>query len=65
MTIDEFVDMYATYSRLIMASPQDRAVELARARDAVRERFPHADEIDVPMRSLCWRADRTDRVTGR
>ena len=40
MTIDEFVDMYATYSRLITASPQDRAVELARARDAVRERFP-------------------------
>jgi SAM-dependent methyltransferase len=65
MTIDEFVDMYATYSRLITASPQDRAVELARARDAVRERFPGADEIDVPMRSLCWRADRAGRVSGR
>ena len=64
MTIDEFVDMYATYSRLITASPQDRAVELARARDAVQERFPQAGEIDVPMRSLCWRADRAGRVMG-
>ena len=64
MTIDEFVDMYATYSRLITASPQDRAVELARARDAVQERFPDAGEIDVPMRSSCWRADRAGRVSG-
>ena len=61
MTIDDFVDMYATTSRLITASPQDRAAELARARAALRERFPDAAQIDVPMRSRCWRADRVRR----
>ena len=61
MTIDDFVDMYATTSRLITASPQDRATELARARAALRNRFPDAAQIDVPMRSRCWRADRVRR----
>jgi SAM-dependent methyltransferase len=61
MTIDDFVDMYATTSRLITASPRDRATELARMRAALRERFPDAAQIDVPMRSRCWRADRVRR----
>jgi SAM-dependent methyltransferase len=61
MTIDDFVDMYATTSRLITASPQDRAAALTRARATVRERFPDAAQIDVPMRSRCWRADRVRR----
>jgi SAM-dependent methyltransferase len=61
MTIDDFVDMYATTSRLITARPQDRAAELARARAMLRERFPDAVQIDVPMRSRCWRADRVRR----
>ena len=61
MTIDDFVDMYATTSRLITASPRDRATELARVRAALRERFPDAAQIDVPMRSRCWRADRVRR----
>lgn len=65
MTIDEFVDMHASYSRLITASPPDRAAELARARAVLAERFPGAAEIDVPMRSRCWRADRAGRVAGR
>ena len=61
MTIDDFVDMYATTSRLITASPRDRATELARLRAALRERFPDSAQIDVPMRSRCWRADRVRR----
>jgi SAM-dependent methyltransferase len=61
MTIDDFVDMYATTSRLITASAPDRAAVLARARAALRERFPDAAEIEVPMRSRCWRADRMPR----
>jgi len=65
MTIDDFVDMYATTSRLITASPQDRAAQLARARATMRERFPGAARVDVPMRSRCWRADRVHRNTGR
>jgi SAM-dependent methyltransferase len=65
MTIDDFVGMYATTSRLITASPQDRAAELARARASLRERFPDAAQIDVPMRSRCWRADRLRRIIER
>jgi SAM-dependent methyltransferase len=65
MTIDDIVDMTATTSRLITASPQDRAAELARVRAALRDRFPDASQIDVPMRSRCWRADRVRRITGR
>lgn len=61
MSVDDLVDMYATTSRLITASPQDRKAALARARDAVQERFPAVSEIDVPMRSRCWRADRLPR----
>ncbi len=61
MTVNEFVDMHASYSRLITASPQDRAAELARARAVLQERFPGAAEIDVPMRSRCWRGDRAAR----
>jgi len=61
MTISDFVGMLGTYSGLITASPQERAAGLARVRAALEERFPGADEIDVPMRSLCWRADRQAR----
>ena len=62
MTIDSIVEMLATYSRIITASPQDRSAELARARTALLERFPDAAEIDVPMRARCWRANRADRA---
>jgi SAM-dependent methyltransferase len=61
MTTDTIVDMLATYSRVITASPEDRAAGLARARAALEQRFPGAEEIEVPMRSFCWRADRADR----
>ena len=61
MTISDFVAMLGTYSGLITASPQEREAGLARVRAALDERFPGADEIDVPMRSLCWRADRLAR----
>jgi len=33
----------------------------AGARALLRERFPDAVQIDVPMRSRCWRADRVRR----
>jgi hypothetical protein len=63
MTADGIVDLLATYSRLITATPQDRSAVLARARVQLRELFPGAAEIDVPMRARCWRADRADRVS--
>jgi SAM-dependent methyltransferase len=61
MTIDDIVAMLATYSRVIVASPADRAQRLDNARAILTERFPGADAIDVPMQSRCWRADRIAR----
>jgi SAM-dependent methyltransferase len=61
MTTGDFVDMLATYSGALTASPQDREAALARASDVLERRFPGATEIDVPMRSWCFRADRLPR----
>ena len=61
MAIGDAVDLLATYSIVITASPADRAAGLARARAALQERFPGADEIEIPMRARCWRADRLPR----
>jgi SAM-dependent methyltransferase len=63
MTVDDFVAMMATYSRVILASPDDRAQRLAHVRIALQERFPGAEAIDIPMQSWCWRADRITRRT--
>ena len=59
MTTDDLVAMLGTYSGLITASPGERASALGRARAALTARFGNVSEIDVPMRSLCWRADRS------
>jgi SAM-dependent methyltransferase len=59
MTVDDLVGMLATYSGIITAGAQDAAAAMARVRAALERRFPGATEIDVPMRSLCWRADRS------
>ena len=64
MTIDDLVGMLATYSGLITAGQAERADALARVRAALVARFGDAREIDVPMRSLCWRADRSSRRSG-
>jgi SAM-dependent methyltransferase len=61
MSPADLVEMLATHSRVIAASPADRERGSARARSAIDELFPGADSIDVPMRSRCWRADRVAR----
>jgi SAM-dependent methyltransferase len=61
MTVADVVAMVGTYSRVIVASPDDRSRRLAQARAAVEARFPGADTIEVPMRAWCWRADRIAR----
>jgi SAM-dependent methyltransferase len=61
MSISQFLDHHATYSRMITASPQQRAEELARVRMALTDKFPDGGEFEVPMRSRCWRAERIDR----
>ncbi len=61
MTIDDFVDMLATYSGAIAASPQEREAGLAHVREVLERQFPGASQIDVPMRSQCFRAGRLPR----
>jgi SAM-dependent methyltransferase len=61
MAARDIVDMLATYSRIITAAPADRNRALGRIRAALDRWFPNADRIDVPMRSICWRADRLPR----
>lgn len=61
VAIDDFAPMIGTYSQIITASEQERAEILGRVRAAVQERFPSAAEIELPMRSLCWRATRAAR----
>jgi SAM-dependent methyltransferase len=61
MTTVDFVDMLGTYSGAITADPQERDVALDRARTVLERRFPGAAEIDVPMRSWCYRAGRLAR----
>jgi SAM-dependent methyltransferase len=64
MTVEDAVAMVGTYSRVIIASPDDRALRLDHARASMAERFPGAHTVDIPMRSFCWRADRMARDQG-
>lgn len=61
MTVPDLVDWLATYSRVITASDEVRAAGRARATAALAASFPEASEIEIPMRSRCWRADREPR----
>jgi len=61
MSVEDAVAMMGTYSRVIIASPDERAQRLAEARAGLEARFPGADVIDIPMRAGCWRADRITR----
>ena len=51
MTVEDVVAMLGTYSRVIVASPDDRAQRLAKAGAALEARFPGADAIGIPMRA--------------
>jgi SAM-dependent methyltransferase len=57
MAVEDVVAMVGTYSRVIVASADDRAQRLAQARAVLEARFPGSDVIDIPMRARCWRAD--------
>lgn len=64
MTTGDFVGMLGTYSGAITASPREREAGLDHARAVLEQRFPGASQIDVPMRSLCFRAGRLPRRLG-
>jgi SAM-dependent methyltransferase len=56
--VEDYAPMIATYSRIITASEPERTHILTRVREAIDAQFPGVTEIELPMRSLCWRADR-------
>jgi SAM-dependent methyltransferase len=58
MTADDFVGLLATYSEVLTASEQDRATDLGLVRSELNRLFPGGGDIEVPMRTRCWRADR-------
>jgi ubiquinone/menaquinone biosynthesis C-methylase UbiE len=62
MPVADIVDMLGTYSGVITASPGLRNIGRARAAAALTEQFPGAAELEMPMRSRCWRADRVSRA---
>lgn len=61
MSLDDLVEMVATYSAVITAGESQRSALLDAAREKLSVRFPGETMIDVPMRSWCWRGDRTPR----
>jgi SAM-dependent methyltransferase len=61
MSLPDLVEWLTTYSHVITASDQVKAAGRARAAAALAEQFPGAADIEVPMRSRCWRADRVPR----
>jgi SAM-dependent methyltransferase len=61
MSVDDIVDWLGTYSGVITAPPAERAAGLARAREALLRRADADGLIELPMRSICWRADRVHR----
>jgi SAM-dependent methyltransferase len=60
----DIVDMLTTYSAVITADADHVATGRARAAAALAREFPGAAQIEVPMRSHCWRADRAPRDPG-
>jgi SAM-dependent methyltransferase len=66
MAVDDAVGWLGTYSGVITAPAGERAAGLARAREALLRRASAAGEIEIPMQSTCWRADRVHRpVAGQ
>jgi SAM-dependent methyltransferase len=61
MTVPDLVDWLTTYSRVITASDEVKAAGRAGAAAALAAQFPDASQIEVPMLSVCWRADRLPR----
>jgi SAM-dependent methyltransferase len=61
MQVDDIVEMVASYSAVITAPDAERRGLLDATRGKLEARFPGEGEIDVPMRTWCWRANRLAR----
>jgi SAM-dependent methyltransferase len=61
MEVNDVVEMVASYSAVITAPEAERRALLDLTRGKLEARFAGQSEIDVPMRTWCWRADRLAR----
>jgi SAM-dependent methyltransferase len=61
MPVEDVVEMVATYSAVITSPGPQRTSLLDTTRAKLNQRFPGASEIDVPIRTWCYRADRIPR----
>jgi SAM-dependent methyltransferase len=59
MSVDDVVALMGTYSAVITMSDEERSAGLDHSRAVVERHFPGQDVIDVPIRSWCWRAERS------
>ncbi|MGH3250127.1 MAG: class I SAM-dependent methyltransferase [Trebonia sp.] len=59
MSTGDALEWLATNSAFITASAADREAGLARCREALMSRAGTEPVIEMPMRSWCWRADRS------
>ena len=59
VSIDDVLEWLATNSNFIAASAADRAAGLARCRRVLAERAGDSPVIEMPTRSVCWRARRS------
>jgi SAM-dependent methyltransferase len=64
MAAADLVAMLGTYSAVITAASDEREAWQARAASVLEDRFPDGSEVDLPVRSWCWRADRVPRAAG-
>ena len=62
MTVDDVVDWLGTYSGIITAPAEEQAAGRARARETLLRHANEAGLLEIPMRSICWRADRGPRL---
>jgi SAM-dependent methyltransferase len=61
ITVADTITWLATNSAFITASAAEQAAGLDQCRAALLERADGDQVIQMPMRSWCWRADRTSR----
>jgi SAM-dependent methyltransferase len=61
LTVDDTLDWLATSSGFITAEASYQEARLARLREALTVRSDGTGQVEMPLRSWCWRADRIPR----
>jgi SAM-dependent methyltransferase len=61
LTVDDTLDWLATSSRFITAEASYREPRLALLRESLTAQSGGTGQLEMPLRSWCWRADRVPR----